>query len=67
METLRNFKQKSDMVDSDSGKIIPDIDLKLKWTEMKLDSGRRVRKELRCDKVLRAGSGSRKGLSDIKV
>lgn len=55
------------MVDFDFGKIILDIDLKLKWIEMKLDLGRRVRKELRCDKVLRVGSGSRKGLSDIKV
>ena len=41
------------MIDSESREIILDVDLRLKWTEMKLDSGRRVRNQLRFDKVLR--------------
>lgn len=45
LDTLGNFMQKSVVVDSYSRKIT--IDLRLKIAEMKLDSERRVRSELR--------------------
>lgn len=43
LETPRDFKQRSAVVDSDSNETILGIDLRLKWAERKLDSGRRVR------------------------
>lgn len=39
------------MIDCESREIILDVDLRLKWTEMKLDSRRRARNQLRFDKL----------------
>lgn len=53
LDILENFNQKANVIDSDCRKIILETQLRLNWTEMKLDSGRRVGKQLRCDKVLK--------------